>query len=72
MGAKPGNQNACKKGKTRLDVHVSVADSRRAALERYFEQMEKPYTEEDMIRKCRHVLYAWLDDLAIQFPAAPR
>ncbi len=71
MGAKPGNQNALKKGPTRLDVHISVADARRAALERYFQQKGQPYTEEDMVRKCRQVLYDWLDDLAIQFPAAP-
>ena len=63
MGAAPGNQNARKKGPTRLDVHISIADARRAKLERYMQQMGKPFDEEDMKRRCRQLLYDWIDHL---------
>lgn len=63
MGAAPGNQNARKKGATRLDVHISVADDRRAKLERYMRQRGEATTEQDMQRRCRQLLYDWIDHL---------
>ena len=58
MGAASGNQNARKKGATRLDVHISVADARRAKLERICRSSD----EEALKRACREALYAWIDN----------
>ncbi len=66
MAAPKGNQNARKKGNKRVDVHASIADERRAKMERYCKSVgiDEP-TEQDIVQIARQWLYDWIDGLDV-------
>lgn len=67
MAAPKGNTNASKQRK-RIDVHVSIADTkealRRSIMERYCKSIgiDEP-TEQDIVDIARQRLYDWIDGL---------
>ncbi len=65
MAAKPGNKNAVKKGPKRVDVHVSLADERRAKVERWLREQDVEPTDAAIAEEARRWLYQWIDGLDV-------